>query len=288
MRALSPEHLRLATLNVWGTRGDWQPRRERLAAGFAELAPDLLTLQETIVTDTYDQVRDVLGDGYHLVHQTAREDDGQGITTASRWPVGQVIEVDLQINDRTTGFACTSLVTEILAPEPFGRIWLVNHFPSWRLDLEHERCLQTVRTARVVERLAAERHGHVIVAGDLDADPDATSIRFWTGRHPLEGMSVCYRDAWASAHPTGPGQEPGQEPSRELGSELGHTYVPGNPYSVDWDWPFRRIDYVLVRCALHGGPTLAIADCVRTFDQPDTTVSDHYGVAVDLSVASTP
>ena len=50
--------------------------------GFVDLAPDLLTLQETIVTDTYDQVRDVLGDGYHLVHQTAREDDGQGITTA--------------------------------------------------------------------------------------------------------------------------------------------------------------------------------------------------------------
>ncbi|SDS58708.1 endonuclease/exonuclease/phosphatase family protein [Actinopolymorpha singaporensis] len=199
MRPRSPEHLRLATLNVWGTRGDWPPRRERLAAGFAELAPDLLTLQETIVTDTYDQVRDVLGDEYLLVHQTAREDDGQGITTASRWPVGQVIEVDLQINDRTAGFACTSLVTEVLAPEPFGRIWLVNHFPSWRLDLEHERCLQTVRTAGLVERLAAERPGHVIVAGDLDADPDATSIRFWTGRHPLDGMSVCYRDAWASA-----------------------------------------------------------------------------------------
>ena len=105
-------------------------------------------------------------------------------------------------------------------------------------------------------------------------------MRFWTGRHPLDGMSVCYRDAWVSAHPDGSAPAPSQE--------LGHTYVPGNPYSVDWDWPFRWIDYVLLRCALHGGPTLAVADCVRTFDQPDTTVSDHYGVAVDLTVASTP
>jgi len=32
------------------------------------------------------------------------------------------------------------------------------------------------------------------------------SIRFWTGRQSLEGVSVCYRDAWASAHPGAPGR----------------------------------------------------------------------------------
>ncbi len=28
----------------------------------------------------------------------------------------------------------------------------------------------------------------------------------------------------------------------------------------DGDWPFRRIDHILVRCGLHGGPTLEIRD----------------------------
>jgi hypothetical protein len=30
-------------------------------------------------------------------------------------------------------------------------------------------------------------------------------MRFWTGRQPLDGTSVCYRDAWVSAHGDAPG-----------------------------------------------------------------------------------
>jgi endonuclease/exonuclease/phosphatase family metal-dependent hydrolase len=51
------------------------------------------------------------------------------------------------------------------------------------------------------------------------------------------------------------------------------------------DWPFRRIDYVLVRCAEHGGPSLDIADCRRVFDVPSTDgvwASDHFGLLTDL------
>lgn len=134
--------LRIASLNMWGTRGDWPARRATFAEGFQRLAPDLLTLQETILTDPYDQARDLLGEGYLLIHQAARESDGQGVTTASRWPVGRTLEVNLQVSPRTGDFACTSLVTEIIAPEPFGRIWLVNHLPDWQLDHEHERQLR--------------------------------------------------------------------------------------------------------------------------------------------------
>jgi endonuclease/exonuclease/phosphatase family metal-dependent hydrolase len=270
--ALTVPRMRLATLNTWGTRGDWTRRRPVLRDGLAGLDADLVTLQETIVTSDHDQVAEVLPDAYQLVHSRAREDDGQGITTASRWPVGETIELDLNVTPRTGEFACTSLITEVLAPAPLGRIWLVNHFPDYQLDHEHERELQAVRAARALEDLLAGRPGHVIVAGDLDADPDATSIRFWTGRHALDGISACYRDAWESARPGDPGP----------------TYVPDNPYSGDWDWPFRRIDYILIRCARHGGPSLRVTRCDRTFDTPATTVSDHYGLVADLAVAAEP
>jgi endonuclease/exonuclease/phosphatase family metal-dependent hydrolase len=260
--------VRVATLNIWGTRGDWSRRRPMLRDGLASLDAGLITLQETIVTGDYDQAADVLPDDYHLVHQQDREDDGQGITTASRWPVGETIELDLNVTGRTGEFACTSLITEVLAPDPLGRIWLVNHFPDYQMDHEHERELQAVRVARALDGLLAVRPGHVVVAGDLDADPAATSIRFWTGRHALDGLSVCYRDAWESARPHDPGL----------------TYIPDNPYSADWDWPFRRIDYILVRCGDHGGPTLRITGCDRTFDTPATTVSDHYGLVADLTL----
>ncbi len=77
----------------------------------------------------------------------------------------------------------------------FGELLVVNHFPSWRPDLEHERCVQAVRAAEAITRLRPDPAAHVVLAGDLDADPDADSIRFWTGRCALASVSVCYRDA---------------------------------------------------------------------------------------------
>jgi hypothetical protein len=55
-----------------------------------------------------------------LAQQQDREQDGQGITTASRHPFGRIFEIDLHVTERTYDFACTCLVTEVLAPEPFG------------------------------------------------------------------------------------------------------------------------------------------------------------------------
>jgi hypothetical protein len=130
--------------------------------------------------------------------------DGQGITTATRWPVGETIKLDINVTSRTGDFACASLITEISAPAPLDRIWLVNNLPDWQLDHEYERELQAVRIATAIEELLVRKPGHVIVGGDFDADPAATSIQFWTGRHALGGLSVCYRDAWESARPASP------------------------------------------------------------------------------------
>ena len=46
----------------------------------------------------------------------------------------------------------------------------------------------------------------------------------------------------------------------------------------------RRIDYIMVRCVEHG-PTLAISNCARIFDEPVDGVwaSDHFGVVADLA-----
>jgi endonuclease/exonuclease/phosphatase family metal-dependent hydrolase len=49
---------------------------------------------------------------------------------------------------------------------------------------------------------------------------------------------------------------------------------------ADPDWPFREIDHVLVRCGVHGGPTLPIRGCRRVFD--DVPASDHYGLLAQL------
>lgn len=256
--------MRFVTLNTWGMRGDWASRLPVFREGFAALDADIVTLQETILTEHVDQAADMLGPGYHLAQQRDREDDGQGITTASRWPFGRTSEIDFRLTERTREFACTCLVTEIAAPQPLGRIWVANHFPDYQLDHERERCLQSLAAARQLESLVAGSPGHVIVAGDMDADAD--SMRFWTGRHVIEDTSICYRSAWESAHP---------------GDPLA-TFIPENPNQVNADWPFRGIDHVLVRCGDSGGPTLVIRSCRRVFDQGLTSVSYHYGLLADL------
>jgi len=262
--------MRVVTQNLWGIRGDWEARRAVLIDGFRELEPDIVAFIEAIKTDQYDQVVDLLGPGYQMAHQTEREPDGQGASIASRWPLGELTEVDLDVTPRTTDFACTTLVAEILAPEPFTPLVFANHVPNWQLDFERERELQTLAAARFLEELVGARNAHVVLAGDFTSDPEAANVRFIAGRQSLDGTSVCYRDAWESVHPGEPGE----------------TFTPDNPLVADWDWPFRRLDYVFVRCGEHGGPTLEITGCERIFDQPVDHVwaSDHFGVYADLEL----
>jgi endonuclease/exonuclease/phosphatase family metal-dependent hydrolase len=168
------------------------------------------------------------------------------------------------------GFACVTLAAEVQAPEPIGPLLFVYHNPSWQLAYEYERELQAVAAARFIEKFVGNRTMHIVLAADLDADPAAASARFWTGRQALDGMSVCYRDAWESTHP----------------GEPGHTFTPDNPLMIGEDWPFRRIDYIFVRCGDHVGPTLMVSGCNRIFDEPVDGVwaSDHFGLVADLEV----
>jgi endonuclease/exonuclease/phosphatase family metal-dependent hydrolase len=262
--------VRVLTLNLWGRRGDWEARRAVIAEALRELRPDLVALQEAVVTEEYDQAADLLGPDFELAHQREREpgedgvERGQGTSIASVWPLGEVREVDLHVTSRTAGFACTTLIAE--AETPLGPLVFANHVPSWQLDFERERELQALAAAGELERLAEDRH--VVLAGDFTADPQSAGVRFITGRQSLEGTSVCYRDAWESVH----------------GAEPGETFTPANPLVTDWDWPYRRLDYVLVRCGEHGGPTLEITGCERFLDEPVDGVwaSDHFGVTAEL------
>jgi endonuclease/exonuclease/phosphatase family metal-dependent hydrolase len=283
--------MRVVTQNLWGwyyplqERGSgltrprtnppaaWSARRAVLADGLRALDPDLASFQEAIHHDDYDQVTDLLGPGYHVAHQSRREADGSGISIASRWPLLEVTELDLQVTPRAAGFLAAALVARVEAPPPLGALLFVNHKPNFELHLEHERGLQAVATAGLLERRTDGGELHVVVAGDFDAAPDAASMRFWRGRQSLGDTSICYRDAWEHVH----------------GDDPGHTFTPVNPMVADGTWPLergRRIDYVLVRCREHG-PSLDVTACERIFDRPVGGVwgSDHFGVMADLVLA---
>src|SRR5918999_1360427 len=168
--------MRVLTLNLWGIRGDWEARRAVLVNGLRELRPDLIAFQEPIVTADYDQVVDLIGEEYAVAHHSIREPDGQGISIASRWPLERVEELDLQVSPRTADFACTALIAEVNVPDGIGPLLFVHHLPNWQVDFESERELQTVPVARRIEERVGEREMHVVLAGDLDADPGAATV----------------------------------------------------------------------------------------------------------------
>jgi endonuclease/exonuclease/phosphatase family metal-dependent hydrolase len=269
--------VRVLTLNHWGRGGAWADRRAVIREGFRELRPDLIAFQEAVKTADYDSAAELVGPEFQVVHQTTGLlGDGNGAAVASRWPVRGVQEVDQQLTPRTADFPATTLIAEVDAPRPIGPLLFVNHLPSWKPQHEHERELQTVATARRIEGIVGRRRMHVVLAGDLDAVPDASSIRFLRGLQSLDGTSVYYRDAWESQHP----------------GEPGHTFTTRNPLmladSKVRQEVNRRIDYIFVRCD-EDGPTLVISACSLAFDAPVGGVwaSDHFGVVADLGVPET-
>ncbi len=154
--------VRVATLNLWGWHGAWDERRSVLVDGLRELRPDVIALQEAVVTDGYDQVADLLDAGYHVAHQASREADGTGLSIACRWPLGEV----------PSEHVGRIAVAEILAPDPLGTLLFAHHNPSWQLGFEHEREQQAVAAARFVEELVGQRDvNHVVLAGDFKPPP---------------------------------------------------------------------------------------------------------------------
>ncbi len=263
--------MRIVTMNICGRHGEWRRRREVLRTGLAELRPDIVALQESVITAEYDQVQDLL-DGYQVVHQGGRQTNGTGCSIASRWPITAVHETGLPSTDRLvpTEFAGRSSVVEIDTPSPFGPLLMVNHKPTWRPGHELERERAAVAMARFIADVLAGRELPVILAGDFDAEPEAASVRFWAGRQSLHDISVGFRDAWQLRHPHDPG----------------HTFSNVNAMkALRWGSDIdRRIDYIFISCDDHG-PRLTVDDCGVIFHQAVDGVwaSDHMGLYADLS-----
>jgi hypothetical protein len=128
-------------------------------------------LQETVWGDGYDQASDLLGPDYELARHASRSADGVGAVLASRWPFGNIREVDLHVTERVDDLPWAAAVTaEVLLPEPLGLTLFAHHKPTYQLGYARERELQAVASARFVETQVAGRDLHVVLLGDLD-DP---------------------------------------------------------------------------------------------------------------------
>jgi endonuclease/exonuclease/phosphatase family metal-dependent hydrolase len=265
--------VRVLTVNVQHDAGD--PRRTRLLnAEVRRLDPDLVAFQEVCYPDRHDQLAElVAGTGLHTTHQAdllghrpPEADRYGGTAIATRRPhrVREVLE----------GPSWWTLAASVDLPGLGEQLFITPTTP-WQLDAEAARERQAVE----VTELDARHRGAppTIIAGDLNAGPEAASIRFLSGRQSLHGRGVHYHDAWTVA-----------------GHGPGHTWTVDNPLAaaeidrvIGQPGHRRRIDYVFVGSAhAHPRARARIVAARLVGDRPVDGVwlSDHAGVLVDLEV----
>jgi endonuclease/exonuclease/phosphatase family metal-dependent hydrolase len=265
------DSLRLLTFNVLALGSASGPERHAMARRvLPRLGADVVALQEVTRAAGFDQAVDLLGSDFTIVDLPGWSPQHVGECIASRWPLGAVSVLDQAIRGGD-GARAAAVAAEVLVSEPLGPVLVVHHKAAYQLHRERLREEQALATARFVEELIADRPDlPVVLLGDLNAGPEAASLRFLTGRQSLAGVSVRYEDAWEAVH----------------GDEPGHTFSPRNPLVRGGEMPLergRRIDHVMTRSGAHG-PLLDVADCRLVLDEPVDAVwaSDHFGVLAEL------
>jgi endonuclease/exonuclease/phosphatase family metal-dependent hydrolase len=272
--------VRVLTMNVQNDEGDGD-RYDELARAIGALAPDLVALQEVPLPSVDDHLQRLLaGTGLRATHQAdvmayvpEFADRYGGNAVATRWPHDVVEVLDLRQAGALDVPWCT-LAARVHAPDGHELLFVATT-TSWRLDAEAARERQVVALTDLDARHRVALP--TIIAGDLNATPDASSIRYLVGLQSLAGRSVHYHDSWTIA-----------------GDGPGYTWTVDNPLAaaemvqiVRQPDHRRRLDYVLTG-SWHAHPdTYCTVESARVvFDAPvgGRWLSDHFGVVVDLEI----
>src|SRR5581483_11928064 len=235
-RAMDRPRLRVLTLNCWNVSAPFEERMASARAAIADLAPDLIGLQEVIVRrDGFDQAALVLeGLGYERVFGAAFRFDGSGTivppesdgdafgnAVAARWPIARS---ELRRLPGAESGERRSAIGAIV-DSPFGAIPFVCTHLNWKLHHGVFRERQAMALADFAAEWSAGADFPPIVVGDLNAEPDSSEVRYLCGLASLEGRSTYFQDAWRVAGDGGPG----------------YTWDNRNPYAAYNFEPNRRL-----------------------------------------------
>ena len=259
---------RVLTLNIWNLAGDWRARRQAIAAVVERWAPDVLCLQEVVDNDRGNQAEwlaEALG-GWSVAYAgepLAGSPDLFGNAVLSRGPIEATATCRLpHVPDEAE-------VQRVVLHARTGGVDVFSTHLAWQLHDAALRERQVQALVRFVDERAdpAASFGPV-VAGDFNAEPDSTAIRYLCGLASLDGASTYVQDAWRLAGDGGPGI----------------TWSNANPHAALDREPERRLDYVFSGFRGPSGVGRPL-ECRVVADEPVAGVwpSDHYGVLAVLA-----
>jgi endonuclease/exonuclease/phosphatase family metal-dependent hydrolase len=271
------------TWNVQGRMGQWHDRHAAIVQVLDELAPDVVTLQESWVEPDGSTQASLMAAELGLHAVTAAELAGfdrypnapYWVVNAvmSRWPV--VVEVARSLHDEHAEPTWRhALVVRILRPnDEGGEFVVVGTHLEHGLDRSATRRAQLTHLAATVQEVLGDRLTRsaqlpALLAGDLNAVPWSDEVRSLTGASVPLVDGLVFVDAWEAAGNTG----------------RGATWSAANPLVPKRAvYPDRRLDYVMVswprrRNAGH------VAACQIGGTEPVDGVwpSDHFCVVADI------
>lgn len=136
--------------------------------------------------------------------------------------------------------------------------------------------LRSSQVRAIAQGIVERRHAGdlVVLAGDLNAEPDSDEVRLLCGHKTApaaEGLVLI--DAWRFAASFDPGW----------------TWDRRNPYVAVTGEPNSRIDYILLGQSPSGRlPTVSSVNVIGAEPRDDTFASDHFAVVVEIQVATPP
>lgn len=252
--------LKVMTLNLWGFRGHWERRRDRIIAAMQAEELDVLLLQE--VADRGWRLNQAVElasmTGYAMAYAPSQlylpwPTVATGLAVLSRFPLNNARSTELSepsgVLHIGTGERRVAQRIE-LSLDNMTVILYNTHFP-----LQAPARVQAAR--RLWAQVAQEEAVLVVVGGDFNAAPGEDPIRFLQGNLALDSTRGALVDAWSTA-----------------GVGEADTYPAHAPHA--------RIDYIFYQCE----PSILVQE-TRVIGRPPETLSDHAGVVTTFSISPT-
>lgn len=277
---MNSEELSIVTLNALNNKFMVENRIERIAHELLDLAADIVMLQEIFFEEdstspSLQTICDITG--LHIVSSNPFPIPNRagflfGTAILSRFPV---IEAGISFkpkNDKPND-TCYAIVEDAQSRP----IIIFSTHGTWGGANEYFRTQQAYAVNTHAEELLTkyqDRNPIALWAGDFNAVPDSSTIRYITGLGSVNDSGTYWVDAWDYA-----GDKTAGYTSR---TDLLHSIDTATKVGITRPdmIPHRRIDYLFVHGWAYGRPGCPLSTqlVMDSTDEQGYTVSDHLGI----------